>query len=89
MRDKVTLSEKCIELATRVGDEEDEPAAPDSGDGFDKALQIAANMLWIGAEGTYRSFETLIKRRPESATRLILTTMYRTTRRSASGIKTS
>gem|GEM_PF-4404896 len=28
MRHKVTLSEKCIELANRVVDDPDEPAAP-------------------------------------------------------------
>ena len=64
MRDKVTLSEKCIELANHVVDDPDEPAAPDGGGGFSKAFQIATNMLRIGAEETYRSLETLLKRTP-------------------------
>jgi len=64
MKDKVTLSEKCIELAKLVGDDDDEPAAPDGGGGFGEAVQLAANMLRIGAEETYRSLETLIKQTP-------------------------
>ena len=64
MRDKVTLSEKCIELAKRVVDEPDEPAAPNSGGGFGDAVQIAANMLRIGAEETYRGLERLIQQTP-------------------------
>ena len=64
MRDKVTLSEKCIELAKRVVGDDDEPAAPDGGGGFGKAVQLATNMLRIGAEETYRSLETLIKQTP-------------------------
>ena len=64
MRDKVTLSEKCIELANHVVDDPDEPAAPAGDGGFSEAFQIAANMLRIGAEETYRSLETLLKRTP-------------------------
>lgn len=64
MRDKVVLSEKCIELARRAGDDEDEPAAPNGGGGFSEVVQLAANMLRIGAEETYRSLETLIKQTP-------------------------
>ena len=64
MRDKVTLSEKCIELANHVVDDPDEPAAPDGGGGFSEAFQIAANMLRIGAEETYRSLATLLERTP-------------------------
>ena len=64
MRDKVTLSEKCIELANHVVDDPDEPAATIRGGGFSKAFQIAANMLRIGAEETYRSLEMLLERTP-------------------------
>ena len=64
MRDKVTLSEKCIDLANRVVEDPDEPAAPDSGGGFSEAFQIATNMLRIGAEETYRSLETLLEQMP-------------------------
>jgi len=63
MRDKATLSEKCIELAKRVVGNDDEPAVPDGG-GFGEAMQLAANMLRIGAEETYWSLETLIKQTP-------------------------
>lgn len=64
MRDKMTFSEKCIELANHVVDDPDEPAAPDGGGGFSAAFQIAANMLRIGAEETYRSLKTLLERTP-------------------------
>ena len=64
MRDKVTLSEKCIELANHVVDDPDEPAAPDGGGGFSEAFRIATNMLRLGAEETYRSLETLLERAP-------------------------
>jgi hypothetical protein len=64
MRNKVTLSEKCVELANHVVDDPDEPAAPDGGGGFSTAFQITANMLRIGAEETYRSLETLLERTP-------------------------
>ena len=64
MKDKVTLSKKCIELAKLVGDDDDEPAATIRGGGFGEAVQLAANMLRIGAEETYRSLETLIKQTP-------------------------
>ena len=63
MRGKVTPSEKCIELATHVVDDPDEPA-PDGGGGFSEAFRIAANMLRIGAKKTYRSLETLLERTP-------------------------
>ena len=63
MRGKVTLSEKCIEFANHVVNDPDEPAAPDGG-GFSEAFRIAANMLRIGAEETYRSLETLLERTP-------------------------
>lgn len=48
MRDKVILSEKCIELVNRVVEDPDEPTAPDGGGGFSEAFQIATNMLRIG-----------------------------------------
>jgi IS5 family transposase len=64
MRDKVTLSEKCIGIAKGAGDDEDEPAAPDSGGGLGKVVQLATNMLQIGAEEIYRSLETLIEQMP-------------------------
>ncbi len=64
MRDKVTLSEKCIELANHVVGDPDEPAATVRGGGFSEAFQIAANMLRIGAGETYRSLETLLERTP-------------------------
>ena len=55
MRDNVTLSEKCIELANHVVDAPDEPAATIRGGGFSEAFRIATNMLRLGAEETYRS----------------------------------
>jgi hypothetical protein len=64
MRDKATLSEKCIELANHLVDDPDEPAAPDGGGGFSEAFRIATNMLRLGAEETYRSLETLLERTP-------------------------
>lgn len=70
MRDKVTLSEKCIELANHVVDDPDEPAAPEGGGGFSEAFQIAANMLRIGAEETYRSLEALLEHTPAVRTAL-------------------
>jgi IS5 family transposase len=54
----------CIELANHTVDDPNEPAAPDGGNRFSEALQIAANMLRIGAEETYRSLETLLERTP-------------------------
>jgi hypothetical protein len=64
MRDKLTLTQRCIELANRVGDGPEEPATPDGGGGFSKAFQLAANMLRIGAEENYSSLETLLERTP-------------------------
>lgn len=64
MRNKVTLSEKCIELANHVADDPAEPAATDRGGGFLEPFQVAANMLRIGEEATYRSLETLLERTP-------------------------
>ena len=49
MREKVTLSEKYVELVRRADDDEDEPAAPDGGGGFDRVMQLATSILRIGA----------------------------------------
>jgi IS5 family transposase len=64
MRDKVTLTEKCIELGNRATDDEDGPAAPEGGGGFSEAFKLAVNMLRIGAEETYRSLEALLEHTP-------------------------
>jgi len=82
MRDKVTLSEKCIELARRVGGDEDEPAASDGSGGFSMVVQLATNILRIGAEETYRSLWTRIEQIRESTLPSTSTaTMSPTTRR--------
>jgi IS5 family transposase len=64
MRDKITLTEKCIELGKRATDEEDEPAAPKGSGGFSEAFKLAVNMLRIGAEETYRGLEALLEHTP-------------------------
>jgi hypothetical protein len=64
MRDKVTLTEKCIELGNRATDEEEEPAAPEGGGGFSEAFKLVVNMLRIGAEEAYRSLEALLEHTP-------------------------
>jgi hypothetical protein len=45
MGGKVNLSKKCIKLAMRAGDDEDEPATSDGGDGFSEAVLLASNTL--------------------------------------------
>lgn len=45
MRDKVALTESCIELVKRSVYDPDEPAAPKGGGGFSKTFQIAVNIL--------------------------------------------
>ncbi|GEM_PF-4786937 len=87
MRDKVTLTKKCIAPANYATDEEDEPATFQVG-GFSKAFRLAVNLLRVESEETYRSLEALLKHTPTTRDELgISESGVRIIRQCASGTK--